>query len=675
MADTTLPKPDYATKNMRLVGYSDQGGRCDGVQIMVHAATPISATSSPRASRWSTCAIPNNPKVVKYVAAPPNTWTLHLQAIDDLLLVIHNKDMFAQPELADEKDYYKGSVDHHAKPEAGARNWSAGMAVYDISKPEDPKQIGFMPVEGTGLHRLWYVGGRWAYASALLDGFSDYILITIDMADPKKPGLAGKYWLPGMNVAAGEKANWPTKNGRFGLHHAIIHDDIAYCSWRDACLAVVDVKDKANPKLIVHKVWAPPFGGGTHNALPLPTAICSIVVDETVLDNQEDGFKPIWVFDNQVKSNPISISTFPAPSDKDYLKVGGHFGPHNVHENRPGSFVSAGADLLDIPERGLARLRHQGPVPAEGGGRLRAAAAGEVGGPAAEPADRPALGRRLRRQERALLRHRLQRRPLHRRIQGLRRDAPSGSERRMTARTARSSEADLSRRNMRLIGHTDQAGRSDGQQIMVRNGYAYIGHVCSKGFSVDRRARPDQARRPSTTSQNPPNTWSLHLQVHDDLLLLVHGRDMFSQPEMADERNYYKPKAGTHGAHAAERTRDWSAGMAVFDISKPTEPRQIGFMPVEGTGLHRIWYVGGRWAYASAMIDGFSDYILVTIDMQDPTKPKIVGRYWLPGMNLAAGEKAELAARARPLRPAPRGRRTTTSPIAPGATAAWSSST
>ena len=114
--------------------------------------------------------------------------------------------MFAQPELADEKNYYKGSVDHHAKAESGARNWSAGIAVYDISKPDDPRQIGFMPVEGTGLHRIWYVGGRWAYASALLDGFSDYILVTIDMADPKKPELAGKYWLPGMNVAAGEKA-------------------------------------------------------------------------------------------------------------------------------------------------------------------------------------------------------------------------------------------------------------------------------------------------------------------------------------------------------------------------------------------------------------------------------------------------------------------------------------
>jgi hypothetical protein len=30
----------------------------------------------------------------------------------------------------------------------------------------------------------------------------------------------------------------------------------------------------------------------------------------------------------------------------------------------------------------------------------------------------------------------------------------------------------------------EQAGRSDGQQIMVRYGYAYIGHVCSNGFSV-----------------------------------------------------------------------------------------------------------------------------------------------------------------------------------------------
>ncbi len=50
-------------------------------------------------------------------------------------------------------------------------------------------------------------------------------------------------------------------------------------------------------------------------------------------------------------------------------------------------------------------------------------------------------------------------------------------------------------------------------------------------------------------------------------------------------------------------------------------------MPVEGAGLHRIWYVGGRWAYASALLDGFTDYMLITIDMQNPESP-----FW-PGVS------------------------------------------
>ena len=186
------------------------------------------------------------------------------------------------------------------------------MAVYDISKPAAPQQIGFMPVEGTGIHRIWYVGGRWAYASAMIDGFSDYILVTIDMQDPTKPEMVGKYWLPGMNLAAGETADWPLTAAATASTTRSSHDDIAYCAWRDACLVVVDVKDKANPKLIVHKNWAPPFGGGTHNCLPLPDRDLLIVLDETVLDNMEDGFKPIWVFDNQVKSQPDQRLHLPA---------------------------------------------------------------------------------------------------------------------------------------------------------------------------------------------------------------------------------------------------------------------------------------------------------------------------------------------------------------------------
>jgi hypothetical protein len=59
-----------------------------------------------------------------------------------------------------------------------------------------------------------------------------------------------------------------------------------------------------------------------------------------VADGEEDGRKHTWIFDVREPSNPVSISTFPIPDEVDYTKKGGHFGPHNLHENRPGSFVS-----------------------------------------------------------------------------------------------------------------------------------------------------------------------------------------------------------------------------------------------------------------------------------------------------------------------------------------------
>jgi hypothetical protein len=336
-----VPQPSYA-RNMRIIGYSDQGGRPDGQQIMVHRGYAYIGHVCSKGFSIVDVHDPTKPKTVGYVANPPNTWSLHLQVHEDLLLQVHARDMFAIPEMADERNYYKGNVNFHALAAAPEkRDWSAGMAVYDIAKPEQPRQIGFLPIEGRGLHRIWYVGGRWAYASALFDGFTDYILITIDMEDPSKPRIAGRYWLPGMNHAAGEKANWPLERGRYGLHHAIVDGDIAYCSWRDACLVVVDVADRSNPKLITHQRWFPPIGGGTHNALPLADRDLLIVLDEAVLDQVADGYKPIWVFDNKVKSAPVCISTFPLPTDRDYIAVGGHFGPHNVHENRPGSFQSS----------------------------------------------------------------------------------------------------------------------------------------------------------------------------------------------------------------------------------------------------------------------------------------------------------------------------------------------
>jgi len=317
---TDLPQPDYA-RNMRIIGHCDQGGRPDGVQIMVHRGYAYIGHMFSKGFSVVDVRDAKRPRAVNYLAAPPGTWNIHLQTHGDLLLVINAKDMFAAAEFADEKAYYKGQLGKvvgTAEKKNATRDWTAGLAVYDISKPQTPKRIGFMPVDGGGIHRIWYTGGRWAYVSALLDGFTDYIFMTVDMGDPANPREAGRYWIPGMNEAAGETPSW-SATSRYGLHHAIVHGDTAYAAWRDAGMVVIDVADRTQPKQITHRNWSPPFGGGTHNCL----------------------LKLIWVFDNRVKGNPVSISTFPTPAEADYVHKGGHFGPHNIHENRPGSFVSS----------------------------------------------------------------------------------------------------------------------------------------------------------------------------------------------------------------------------------------------------------------------------------------------------------------------------------------------
>lgn len=339
MQTNDIMTPDYA-RNMRLIGHSDQGGRADGIQVMVENGFAYIGHLFSGGFSIVDVRDPRAPKAAGFVAAPPNTWNVHLQVADNLLLVIHGKDVFADAAFADEASYYKaaaGTALGTSKAET-LRDWDAGLAVYDISSPGKPRRIGFMPVSG-GIHRIWYTGGRWAYVSALLDGYTDFIFMTVDMSDPTNPREAGRYALPGMNQAAGESPDWP-ENRKYGLHHAIVSGDTAWGAWRDAGLVVMDVADRSKPQLVTHVNWSPPFQGGTHNCLPLPDRDLLVVLDEAVLDDFEDGLKNIWIFDVKDRADPKVLATLPAPVDANYPHKGAHYGPHNIHENRPGSFVS-----------------------------------------------------------------------------------------------------------------------------------------------------------------------------------------------------------------------------------------------------------------------------------------------------------------------------------------------
>jgi hypothetical protein len=337
MAQDAHVVPESA-RGARFLGHCDQGGHPDGCQVMVSKDHAFVAHPFTPGVTVIDVHNPREPKPVNFLPLHPRSWSPHCQTHGDLMIVVEEFNFYLA--YTSEESYYGGSISgvHSARFGKRGEDYSAGLRVYDISNPAAPRAIGFMEVEGLGLHRAWWIGERYAYASAFLDGYTDHILIVIDLADPTKPIEAGRWWLPGMWREGGEVANWP---GRVALHHAVVADDIAYGSWRDGGLTILDVKDKTRPKLISHRNWSPPFAGGTHSALPLHDRDLVIVADEAVRNIDIEPLKYTWVIDIRCPENPVTISTMPTPSDQNYFKKGGHFGPHNLWENRPEGFQSS----------------------------------------------------------------------------------------------------------------------------------------------------------------------------------------------------------------------------------------------------------------------------------------------------------------------------------------------
>ena len=325
------------------LGHSDQGGRGDGCQVMINKGHAYVGHVFSGGFSVIDVRDPRDPRPVNFVPAPRNSWSLHLQTHGDLALVVNEFDFYS--EYQNESDYYGRSVN-----ETGDRDFTSGIRVYDIADPANPKEIGFMPVDGKGVHRIWWDGGDHAYASIMPWGFTDHIFAVVDMSDPTTPREVGRWWVPGMWTAGGEEPSW---TNRWALHHAVVADGIAYCGWRDGGLILLDVRDPAAPTLLGHRNWCPPFGGGTHSGMPLPDRKLCLAPDEAIADECADGVKRIWVADVSVPSNPVTISTFPVPAERDYVAKGGHFGPHNVHENREGSFQSSEIIFATYQNAGL----------------------------------------------------------------------------------------------------------------------------------------------------------------------------------------------------------------------------------------------------------------------------------------------------------------------------------
>jgi hypothetical protein len=323
-----------SSRNIKFLSHSDQGGRGDGVQVMVNRGHAYIGHGFSNGITVIDVRDAKNPKTVNFLACPPNTRAHHIQTHGDLLLAVNGPSVWTMQ--VSQEAYFAGTSGDALK----GQQFTSGLRVYDLSKPEAPREFAFLPLGGLGPHRIWYVGERYAYVSVHLPEFSDHILVIVDMKEPTKPEVVGKFWLPGMWTGGGETPTWP-KGRRYALHHGLVAGNLAYAAWRDGGLAIVDVGDPAKPKLVCHRNWDPPFGGGTHSPLPLPDRNLLVVADEANFANCSLGLRYIWMFDVRVPANPVSIATMPVPDEIDYCKKGGHFGPHNLWENRPGAFQSS----------------------------------------------------------------------------------------------------------------------------------------------------------------------------------------------------------------------------------------------------------------------------------------------------------------------------------------------
>ena len=159
----------------------------------------------------------------------------------------------------------------------------------------------------------------------------------------------------------------------------------------------------------------------------------------------------------------------------------------------------------------------------------------------------------------------------------------------------------LEQRGVELVGHSDLEGRGDGMQIMRGGDFLYVGHMGDFGIgtSVLDIADPE---RPRVLRQIPvpKGTHSHKVQLADGLLLANHEQ--------------YPYRVGVPE----------SAGLLVYDLTDPADPRRIGFLAIDGLGVHRIWFAGGRYAYASAREMGYRSRILIVVDLADPTDRKSV---------------------------------------------------
>ena len=173
--------------------------------------------------------------------------------------------------------------------------------------------------------------------------------------------------------------------------------------------------------------------------------------------------------------------------------------------------------------------------------------------------------------------------------------------------------------NVRLVGHSALNGWGDAFQIQVHKGLCYVAASGADGHDGMTILDVSDPRKPRVLDQivdSPSARTHKVLRINDEILLTnSEKRPDVTDPEVA-------------------------GGLRIFDIKDPANPRFVRYIETGGLGVHRPIYDRKRnLLYSSGSQEGYTGNILLVHDMTDPWSPELIGRGWVEGQNLAAGER------------------------------------
>ena len=97
-----------APRNMTFIAHSDQGGRGDGVQVMVNRGFAYIGHGFSNGITVIDVRDRKHPQTVNFLPCPPNTRAHHLQTHDDLLLAVNGPSVWTMQ--VSQEAYFAGDV-------------------------------------------------------------------------------------------------------------------------------------------------------------------------------------------------------------------------------------------------------------------------------------------------------------------------------------------------------------------------------------------------------------------------------------------------------------------------------------------------------------------------------------------------------------------------------------